>query len=468
MEEFSDGYITPQATEVEKAVLGSLMIEQDSITKVVTILSPECFYLPVHRVIYEHILSLYRKNTPVDLISVANLLMNNEIIKSNGGISYISSLTTLVAGAANIEYLCKILVQKRIAREIISGCNALIRDSYDNSNDIADIVEKFSKTSRKINEMACGKSNIHHIRESVSKALIEAENRQTMAERGITVGVDTGIHDLNVITGGGWKPSQLIVIAARPAMGKTAILLHLAKSAARSNIPACIYSLEMSEVSLANRLLLSECNIDIDRFKTGRMSEGEYASLNKAAGVIEKLPIYVDDNPMVSLEYIRSHSKIMKDKGRCGLILVDYLQLADVGSKNKNRNREQDVAQASRMAKIIAKELDVPFILLSQLSRNVEGRADKIPQLSDLRESGAIEQDADAVIFIYRPAYYGNPNIKVKCGSGYSEVSSDGIGVLLVEKQRDGATGSVKFRHNPAMTQITDFETEREWNKNPF
>lgn len=468
MKELSDGYITPQAIDVEKAVLGALMIESDALAKVITILSAECFYMPVHRVIYEQILSCYRNSIPVDLLSVSTGLMSNNVVKSNGGISYISSLTSFVASAVNIEYMCKILVQKMIARKIIADCNELMRSAYDDTNDIADVVEKFDKTSREINELSAGRSNMTHISKSVSKAMTEAENRQLMARRGITVGIDTGIYDLNIITGGGWKPSQLIVIAARPAMGKTALLLHLAKSAVKNNTPVCIYSLEMSDVSLANRLLLSECNIDTDRFKTGRMTEQEFIALNKAAGKIEKLPIYVDDNPVVSMDYIRNHSKIMKDKGKCGIILVDYLQLAEVGNKNKNRNREQEIAQASRMAKIIAKELEVPFILLSQLSRNVEGRADKIPQLSDLRESGAIEQDADSVIFIYRPAYYDKPTVRVKCVSGYSEVSSEGVGILLIEKQRDGATGTVKFRHNPAMTQITDFETEREWNKNPI
>lgn len=465
MNELSNGYVTPQAIDVEKGVLGALMLERDAISKAIAIISPECFYLPVHCILYETILQLYRDNTPIDLLSVSTKLMDNETVKANGGIAYVSSLTSLVASAVNLEYMCKILVQKRIAREVIEGCSEIIKSAYDSTIDVSEVIDKLDKTCREIDEMACGRLNIRHIKESVSKALIEAENRQKMAMSGVAVGVDTGIHELNVITGGGWKPSQLIVLAGRPAMGKTAVLLHLAKSAAKNDTPVCIYSLEMSDVSLANRLMLSECDIDIDRFKTGRMTDSEYCELNRAAGVIEKLPIYVDSNPIVSMEYIRSHSKIMKDKGRCGLILVDYLQLADTG-KNKNRNREQEIAQASRMAKIIAKELDVPFILLSQLSRGVEGRADKIPQLSDLRESGAIEQDADSVIFIYRPAYYDKQSVRVKCGNSYNEISSEGVGILLVEKQRDGATGSVKFRHNPSMTKITDFETD--YYGNPF
>lgn len=453
-----EGLVTPQAKDVECAVLGALMLEQNALTKVITLLTPDCFYIPANRIIYENMIALHRDNKPVDLLSVAERVMNNETVNSNGGISYVSSLTNMVAGAANIEYMTMILLQKHVARSVIDKCNKISRQAYDDSVDIGDVVEELSNTSREISEMLCGRSNIRHVSKSVSKAMREAENRQNMSRKGITVGVDTGIHDLNVITGGGWKPGQLIVIAARPAMGKTAVLLHLAKQAALNGTPSCIYSLEMSDVSLANRLILSECDVDVDRFKTGRMSDEEFASLNRAAGVIEKLPIYVDDNPVVSMEYIRSHSKIMADKGQCRMILVDYLQLADVGKPGTNRNREQEIAQASRMAKIISKELGIPFILLSQLSRGVEARADKKPQLSDLRESGAIEQDADTVIFIYRPAYYNIETINVKSDRGVIPVSTKGIGLLCVEKQRDGATGTVKFKHNPSMTRITDYD----------
>lgn len=210
----------------------------------------------------------------------------------------------------------------------------------------------------------------------------------------------------------------------------------------------------MSDVSLANRLLLSECDIDTDRFKFGSLNNNELISLNRAAGIIERLPIYTDDRAQVSMPYIRNHSRIMAKKGKCDIIFIDYLQLTDCASGERNRNRENEIAQASRTAKIIAKELDIPVILLSQLSRNVESRADKRPQLADLRESGAIEQDADIVSFIYRPAYYDIPTIPTKNGS----IGTEGLGILCIEKQRDGATGTVKFSHNPSMTKITDYE----------
>lgn len=458
---FINGLIPPHATEVEEIILGSLMVEADALTKVIAILSPECFYSPVNEVIYRQILKLNNENQPIDLVTVVTPLMANETIKSAGGIAYISNLTSQTGSAVNIVRHAQILKQKFIQRELIRVCGEIQRSAFDESVDVADVMDEFNSSNDAINQLAAGGScNLLHIGKSTSKALIEYDNRAKIHNEGGTVGTDTGLSALNQLTGGGWKPSQLIVLAARLAMGKTALLLHFAKSAAKSGTSVCIYSLEMSDVSLANRLLLSECNIDVDRFKTGRLTDAELLALNKAAGVIEKLPIYVDDNPCVSMDYIRSRSKIMADKGKCEMILVDYLQLAEMGKGERNRNREQEVAQTSRMAKIIAKEMNVPFILLSQLSRGVEGRGDKRPMLSDLRESGAIEQDADSVMFIYRPAYYKIDHVSVKSESGYGtdSISTNGLGILCVEKQRDGATGTVKFSHNPSMTKITDYQ----------
>jgi replicative DNA helicase len=213
----------------------------------------------------------------------------------------------------------------------------------------------------------------------------------------------------------------------------------------------------MSDISLANRLLLSECNIDADGFRAGRLTPADWKELEAAAERLGKLPIYVDDRPVVSMRHIKAHSKVMQRRGRCGLILADYLQLVDPATdKKSNRNREQEIAQSSRQAKIIAKELGVPFVLSSQLARNVEGRADKTPQLSDLRESGAIEQDADIVSFIWRPAYYGMKTIEIQ---GHGTISTEGVGFISVAKQRDGATGTVPFRHNLSMTKITDYRS---------
>jgi replicative DNA helicase len=455
------GKIPPQAVDLEEAVLGALMLERDAFTILAELLQPEYFYKDANQHIFDAISILYKKNQPIDLLTVSEQLKSSGKLEQVGGYYYISQLTSRVASSAHIEFHARIIVQKYIQRKLISICSELEHDAFDDVEDIADTAEKLNRYTQEINELIAGKSDGKHISESLKKSALEYENRKNSAHAGITTGIETGIYDLNILLGGGWKRSDLTVIAARPGMGKTALLLHFAKEAAKMGIPVCIYSLEMSDVRLANRLIQSECEIDTDRFKTGRLTREEEEQMHYAQSAISELPIYVDSNPSVSMEYIRSHSKLMKEKGQCEMILVDYLQLVDTQIRGGNRNREQEVAQASRKAKITAKELDVPFILLAQLNREVDGRLDKKPQLSDLRESGAIEQDADNVIFIYRPKYYGINTVKVSCVNGYLESSSEGVGILFIEKHRDGATGQVKFRHNKSMTRIENFQNDR-------
>ena len=272
------------------------------------------------------------------------------------------------------------------------------------------------------------------------------------AQSGQSLGITTGIHSLDNVTGG-WKPSQLIVLAARPAMGKTAVMLHFALSASRQGKAVCIFSLEMSDVSLTDRLLLAVSGVDAERYRTGLLTPDDWRRISEAEATMQGLPLYIDDKPTVTMHYIRAQSMLLQKRGRCDIIFIDYLQLADT-STGKNRNREQEIANASRSAKMIAKELSVPVVLLSQLSRKVEDRADKTPQLSDLRESGAIEQDADIVAFIHRPAYYGDKTIITPKGN---EINASGVGVLTLAKQRDGATAGVLFSHNYSMTKIEDY-----------
>ena len=322
------------------------------------------------------------------------------------------------------------------------------------------MLDESNKLIDKINALSCGSSAGQSLRDSLTESLKLAEQRQAAYLEGLPTGIPTGISDLNRLTGG-WRGSQLIILAARPAMGKTALMLHFAKSAALNETPVCIFSLEMSHVSLSDRLLLSECEVEVNRFRDGDLSGEDWRQLNEASARLEKLPIHVDDNAVVSMRYIKTRCHILKKQGKCGLIMIDYLQLADTSTKERNRNREQEIAQASRQAKIIAKELDVPVVLLSQLSRECEKRADKQPQLSDLRESGAIEQDADVVGFIFRPAYYGLDRIETL---KYGNISTSGLGIINIAKQRDGATGLVAFSHNPSMTKIGDFQE----NKTPF
>lgn len=436
----------------EKAVLGALLTFPDTITDIVSKLSPDAFYDVKNRIIFEAVCKLNSDNIPVDIISVCDYLKKNNQIERTGNYFYVSQLTNQSAlGFARIEYYCKILIQLQIERSIVDMC-AEILNRCDGTNDISEIISYADRQLQKINEVFTFNNRMEHISVSLNKAADESITRTENRRNGKMTGVTSGLKDLDRMTSG-FKGGDLIILAARPAMGKTAMLLYFAKSAAGQGIPVCIYSLEMDSISLADRLILSETNIDADRYRNGYISNAEFNEIAEAKKKLATLPLYVDDNPIVSMRYIRAHSKRMAKQGKCGIILVDYLQLADMNEKGKNR--EQEVAQASRQAKIIAKELNVPFILLSQLNRACEERPDKKPQLSDLRESGAIEQDADKVIFVYRPEYY-------KLNDSYGQPIV-GEGALIIAKQRNGAVGDVKFRYNESLTQIFDYNTT-----NPF
>jgi replicative DNA helicase len=281
------------------------------------------------------------------------------------------------------------------------------------------------------------------ISQILNEAVAEMYFRIDKHRKGIQPGITTGLAELNLKTTG-WQKSDLIILAARPAMGKTAMALHFAKRAAKNGTPVALFSLEMSDVSLANRIILSETEIDPDNFKQGKISNIEAAEIEKAIRTIYNYPIYVDSNSSVSMNYIHAKARVLHKKGKCDLLIIDYLQLA-AEKGDKNRNRENEVSAMSREAKLIAKDLDIPVILLSQLNRDVDKRRNKVPVLADLRESGAIEQDADQVIFIHRPEYYSGNAMK-------------GYGELIIAKYRNGNTGIVPFKYNESMTKIFDFD----------
>lgn len=403
---------------------------------------------------------MFDQNTPVDLYNVGKRCDGSSLFGGRTGTLYASECTCKVGSGVNLLFQAQIIQQRYIARLLMYAGSKISTLAGDDTKDVADVLDESNKLIDKINALSCGSSEGQSLRDSLTESLKLAEQRQAAYLGGSPTGIPTGISDLNRLTGG-WRGSQLIILAARPAMGKTALMLHFAKSAALNGTPVCIFSLEMSHVSLSDRLLLSECEVEVNRFRNGDLSGDDWRQLNEASAQLEKLPIHVDDNAVVSMRYIKTRCHILKKQGKCGLIMIDYLQLADTSTKERNRNREQEIAQASRQAKIIAKELDVPVVLLSQLSRECEKRADKQPQLSDLRESGAIEQDADVVGFIFRPAYYGLDRIETL---KYGNISTSGLGIINIAKQRDGATGLVAFSHNPSMTKIGDFQE----NKTPF
>lgn len=443
--------IIPEAIELEKKILGTIMSFPEMMPEIAVILSSEMFFDPKNRIIYSNLVKSYDNNEALDFYSIAQHHKEQNDIE----ISYLSSLLSLVGSGVGVLDNCLIVKEKYIARELSTGSYKIYCLASEPSNDIQDVINESNKINDRINEILAGGRNGSHISEVVKKSLTEAEKRQIRASEGKTNGITTGLIGMDAILGG-WQKSTLNILAARPSIGKTACLLHFAKAAAKSGSPGCIYSLEMSDVSLINRMLLSCCDVDIDNFKKGRLTSEEWSKLEQAGSELSKLPIYVDDNPVVSMRYIKSHSTVMNRKGKCEWIMIDYLQLAET---EKSGTREQEISKASRFAKIIAKELKIPIILLSQLSRAVEARQDKKPNLSDLRESGAIEQDADTVTFIYRPKYYGIDFAFLK--SEQRDVNMSNFGQFLIAKQRDGAIGTVNFLHNDSMTQIFDYSKDK-------
>lgn len=445
------GRMQPQAVEIESIVLGALLLERNSFQEIESILTDDDFYRKENQIIYQVISDMHRDRKPVDMMTVTEELNRRGKLSECGGPFYIAEMTNKVASSSHIKEHAAIIKEKSIRRQTITAATRLIDQSYDSTEEINDSLLTHGSEVDKLMDVLIGKSNGKHVSEILNQCSESLYRRVELARKNIRSGVETGLYDLNKLING-WQPSELIILAARPAMGKTAIMLHFAKKAAMSGVPVAIFSLEMSDISLINRLILSECDVDADRFKSGYLSNEELNQIEQAKGRLYNLPIYVDDNPVVSMNYIRSRCKLLNKQDKCGLIMVDYLQL---GEADKSGNREQEVAKMSRMAKITAKELNVPFILLSQLNRGNEARLDKRPLMSDLRESGAIEQDADIVAFVHRPAYYG---IGVK--NKTTGLEEENYGELIIAKNRNGASGVVKFKHNDSMTKFYDYESK--------
>lgn len=360
-----------------------------------------------------------------------------------------AQLTDKVGSSAHVVFHANIVKQKAIERATITEARSII-NKINRNEDISDVLFSSGKNLEELQESLVGKMIGSHLSVSLKKATEEMHARIELARKNIRSGIDTGFSDLNRLTNG-WQKGDLIIEAGRPGMGKTAVALWHAKAAAKQGYPVAFFSLEMSDVSLANRLILSEANVDPDNFKSGYMTNEEVDLIEKAIGLLWSLPIYVDDNPCASMGYIRARCRVLKKQGKLGMIIGDYIQLAE--NDEESGSREQEVAKMSRTAKKIAKEFEVPFIFLSQLNRGNEARSDKKPLLSDLRESGAIEQDADIVIFNHRPAYY---DTEVKNKFGNSEVN---YGELIIAKHRNGATGMIKYKHSDGMAQFFDYNT---------
>ena len=444
------GNTPPAAPELEQIVLGALMLEQDAIDRISGIVDEECFYKPINREIYTAIQCLNVEHQPIDLLTTYERLKGSKIFEANGGIGYLSGLTSLIASAIHIEAHARILREKQLKRALIRYCMELQQKAFDESEDIADVLNEFANAADNLTDITCVGIDTVTAATAVKDCLISFTDKQEKLKSGIITGIPTGLLQLDKMLGM-LQGGQMIVIAARPGMGKTAFALNLSCAAASSGYKSAFLSLEMGENELTNRLLLRECtNTRSDVLKNTKATEAETMEINRAAGIIERLPITFIKNNSVTINTLKSRCRTLKKRGNLDLLVIDYLQLM---TGDKANNREQEIAKISRELKKIAMELNIPVVVLSQLSREIEKRENKKPQLSDLRESGAIEQDADVVLMINRPERNGQTAIKYFG----REISSHGIGVCYVAKHRNGETGTVYFRHNETLTKIEDY-----------
>jgi replicative DNA helicase len=445
------GKLPPQATEVEEVVLGAIMLERDAIYKVQPILAEEAFYKEAHRQIYRTVLELAAGSQPIDLVTVTRRLKDKGLLEEIGGPAVIMQLTRRVASGAHIEHHARIIAQKYIQREVIRRCSVLMAAAYEEDFDTLDA--QWAVETQAVDDLFAGKSGMMHIRDILTETEADLIERQVLAEKGETPGVPTGLADLNNMNNG-WQPGDLVILAARPSMGKTALALNMfAKAAAQRRKSVCIFSLEMENLKLSKRLVLSYGGIVRENMEKGRMTPGDWQAFNQAKAQLSDMNIYIDDSPGTTVNYIGSIIRNKVRRGECDLVVIDYLQLVESPETWGNKNREREVAEISRGLKKIAKAASVPVILLAQLNRGVENREDKTPRLADLRESGAIEQDADIVIFPWRPCYY-DANATDDNGN-----SLEGVIFLEVAKFRDGRIGTVLAKHNTDMTQFFDFNT---------
>ena len=434
----SDGKIPPQAIDLEEAVLGAMLIDEKGVNEIIELLSPEVFYKRSHQLIYESIERLFRESEPIDLLTVSADLKKNKNFEQVGGDFYLITLSQKVSSSAHIEFHSRIILQKYIQRKLITISNEIIQKSYNESTDVMDLLDE---AESKLYDVAQG--NIKTSTESAQNLVIRAKNRiEEIAKQEGLSGVSTGFDKLDKLTSG-WQPSDLVIIAARPGMGKTALALSMARNiSVKQDIPVAFFSLEMSSVQLITRLISSETGLSSDKLRTGKLADHEWQQLNIKVSDLESAPLYIDDSPSLTIFELRAKARRLASSHGIKLIIIDYLQLMNIGSSNKAGNREQEISTISRNLKALAKELDIPVIALSQLSRAVETRGGtKRPILSDLRESGAIEQDADIVSFLYRPEYYG-----INEWDDEMKTPSEGQGEFIVAKHRNGALDSIKLK----------------------
>ena len=434
------GKVPPHDLDAEQAVIGSMLTDADAVASSIEVLKPEDFYRADNRIIYEAMFNLYNRSEPIDIITVKAELESMGRFEQVGGLEYLAGLPDKVPTTANVQKYINIVEEKSKLRDLIKTANDIIELGYDPTEDVDDIMENVEK---KVFNLTQGKNQkgYYAIKDVLVDSFTQLEELYNRKQH--ITGVPSGFADLDYRTAG-FHGSELILVAARPAMGKSAFALNIATNAAvRADVPVAIFNLEMSKEQLVNRILCSEAMVDSNKVRTGKLEEEDWSKLAEAIGPLSASNIYIDDTPGISITEIRAKCRKLQVEKHIGMVIIDYLQLIQ-GTNKRGGSREQEISEISRSLKIMAKELNVPVIALSQLSRAVEQRPDHKPMLSDLRESGAIEQDADIVMFLYRDDYY-NPDSEKK-----------NIAEVIIAKHRGGSTGSVDLRWFGSYTKFTN------------
>lgn len=439
-DDFSSHKLPPQNVEAEQSILGGILIDNDAINIVLEVLRSEDFYRESHKKIFDSMIELSEKNHPVDLITLTDLLKKKNVLDEVGGIPYVAYLVDSVPTAASIKVYARIVKEKAILRKLISTSTEIATRCYEAEGDVDEFLDHAETVIFEISEAKIRPSFVH-MKEIIKDSFKTIESLYERKE--LVTGVPTGFKDLDKMTSG-LQPSDLIIVAGRPSMGKTAFCLNMAQYAAiEAKTTVAVFSLEMAKEQLAMRMLCSEARVDASKLRGGFLSESDWPKLTRAAGYLSEAPIFIDDTPAISLLEMRAKARRLKAQHNLGMIIVDYLQL--MRGKASSERREQEISEISRGLKALAKELSVPVVALSQLNRAVENRTDRRPQLADLRESGAIEQDADVIMFIYRDEVYNKSDDNPK----------KGVAEIIIGKQRNGPVGMVELAF---LNKYTAFE----------
>lgn len=435
--------VPPHNTEAEQAVLGSALLEKEAIYAVMEIVRPEDFYREAHRLIFQSILTLLEKAQPVDLLTVTDNLRSRGELERAGGLSYIATLANIVPTAANAAYYAQIVADKALVRNLINSSTEVVQQAFEGVEDVNLLLEQAEKSVYDISQRR-RRGQFFPIKEVLAEAMDHLD--RLAKHKGEVTGIPT-FRDLDGLLSG-LHPSDLIICAARPGMGKTSFCLNIAQNiAVKHSITVGIFSLEMSREQLALRMLSAQAMVDQHKLRSGRLNDEDLGKISRAAAVLAEAPIFIDDTPGVTMVEVRAKSRRMKNERGLGLVIIDYLQLMQPGNR-KTENRQQEISEISRSLKALARELNVPVLALSQLSRAVEQSQDKRPSLSHLRESGALEQDSDCVIFIHRPEYFDR------------DTEKKGIAEIIVAKHRHGPVGTVEMAFLPEFTRFVDLARE--------